>query len=141
MKIIKSWIASDIILVLIYFGILCVLWNLNLDPALSGKWMMNLLLGVIAIGAVALFAGGVGGSVYYEYSYMPMSKFTINLYSNRLILVYGDHAWSFTDDMKQIAKLDEIKIMTYYNIKKKPTGWMPVPYRMENLEGKNNETK
>lgn len=139
MKIIKSWIFNSILATLLYFILLFGLWYGNSAPPQPGKWAVNFLLAFIAVLLVILVGAGFNGRIYYEYSELPITAFTIYQFSNIVVLANKDHAWTFHQDREKIANLKKMKIITYYDIKKQSTGWLPVPYRMSELEDKKDE--
>ncbi len=63
------------------------------------------------------------GSLYYEYVYYTLDDFEIKEYENKVIIIYNNYAYSFINKKDEIARLKQIKIKKFYNIKRKYIDW------------------
>lgn len=133
MKINKSWVFQNLMLFICYFVMLYALWNgtglaISLGKGLE-YWPFFLMIIVIALAtSITCIIDIFKGKSYYEYTDVPMNKFDIKLYDNIIILVYKNYAWQFSHKRDKIAKLEEIKSIYYYNIKKEFISWKLIPY-------------
>ena len=77
------------------------------------------------------------GKIYYEYVYIPKEDLKISTYSNMVIIIYNNVAWTFTYKADKIGVLKKIKAVQYYNIKKNPIDLYLIPYTQLKKKGKN----
>jgi len=130
-KINKSWIISNVLFFLLYFLALSILWAINISPftKTSSQILITIALGVFASACAGAFAYDTSkGKAYYQLIDIHMSKFEVTLYSNRVIIVHDNHAWTFSYKRDKIFKSDKIKSLHWYDIKKNFLGWELVPY-------------
>jgi len=130
MKINKYWIISNILFFLLYFTALYALWEINISSdKLSDKILIDVALMLFASTCATAFIYDINrGRLYYKFVDIPSSTLEITLYSNRIVIVYDNHAWTFTNKRDKIFKADKIKSIHWYNIKKKYLGWELIPY-------------
>ncbi len=92
------------------------------------------IMGAIACGVIVLAVLFItieyflNGDFYYRIVYVPIKDLEARLYNNMLILAYDNDAWHFTHKFKEIAKKDKIRVIKYYNRKKKYLSYKISPY-------------
>lgn len=61
----------------------------------------------------------IEGEKYYKITYVPLTDFEVNLYENILVLVKDNYAWIYEYNKEKIINLDKIKVIEYYDSKKR----------------------
>lgn len=85
---------------------------------------------IVALGCFAcVFATISTGETYYKYHIVDKKSFQSHIFENLLLLSCNDFAWSFTSKIEEIHQLKEIKVIEYYNIKKKSVKYYLIPYQ------------
>lgn len=69
------------------------------------------------------------GEFFYKIIYIDSDKFQIIEFENLTIMSYDNWAWLYRDKKKVISKLESIKTIHYYTIRKKYRNWKPLPFQ------------
>lgn len=75
------------------------------------------------------------GALYKAYGYIPVKEFQeVKNYKNGIIFVVNDFAWKFYNAKDEIAKLESIRFVQYFNINRKSVQYVLIPYTQLNLK-------
>jgi len=69
------------------------------------------------------------GKLYKAIGYIPVTEFKeVNNYANGIIFVVNNYAWKFFNAKDEIAKLESIEFIQYFDIKGESVQYVLTPY-------------
>jgi len=126
MKFSGTWIIENIFMLIMFILFLFLVISLPKEVIDKFKEIALLYYMFIAVDILFLLCFLVNifsGSTYYKYIFLSSDKFEIKEYENETIIVYNNWSHSFKNKKSEIAKLKQIKIKEFYNIRKTFLTW------------------
>ena len=130
------WICGNSFMIAI--SIFCII-GLFIIPsseiAIKGLLFITLSF-ILIVCSLCVTFDFINGEIYYKKIMLSKDKFDIKKYDNMLHLAYNNHCWVYSYQIDEIANLEKIKTIGYFNLKKELISWHPIPY--EQLNEKKN---
>jgi len=126
MKFNLKWILGESFMLFVFIIVLFLIAYFPKEAPEGLEGIKTIYYGLIFISiilSIYLIAEFLTGKIYYEYEYYNLSDFEIKKYENRVMIIHNNWAYSFVNKKDEIARLKEIKVKKFYNIRKQFITW------------------
>lgn len=127
MKLLKSFVATLILsysfslLMALLFGII---YASDYRPIVV-EWFL-VFMSVMTLGL--FITELLSGTAYSQSGHFESDAFKVHKFSNAVIIEIAGYVWMYTQDIEKIARLEFLKVETYYTLRKKYNGLKILPY-------------